>query len=407
MPDSASVNGKTVTCLGGTGGMGSTLAHYLSQAPGVGRLVIADLDGQSAAHFAAELATDASCEVVGVAADALDEQSMAHLLENSDFLANAAGPFFRLGVPTLRAAIAAGTPYLDICDDPEPTMDMLALGEDAKAAGVAALIGMGASPGVSNLMARRAANRLDEVTDCFTAWPLDVEGPGGDAPLGEAANHQVSAAAIHLMEQISGSIHTVVAGELTQARPLESVTLDYPGLGTGSALTVGHPEPVTLYRSLNVQGRATNLMLVKRSTEPFIRALAADIDKGRLTLIQAADELQRPSLARSAVAAIKALRVQGPGELPPFFVLLTGRKDGERMAVGCAATAMPRGMDGATAIPAGIAVEMLLENPAPPGVHAPEDIIDPEVFFERLKPYCSEPRIDVDDLVPINEEPLD
>ena len=405
MPDSA--NGKIVTCLGGTGGMGRTLARHLSQVQGIGQLVIADLDGQAAERFAAQLAADASCEVVGVAADALDERGMLNLLAHSDFLANAAGPFFHLGVPTLRAAIASGTPYLDICDDPEPTLEMLALAEQAKRAGVGAVIGMGASPGLSNLMARRAANRLDEVIDCYTAWPLDVEGPGGGTPLTEEANTQVSAAAIHLMEQISGTVHAVVAGQLTEVTPLESVTLDYPGLGEGSALTVGHPEPVTLHRSLNVQGRATNLMLVKRSTEPFIRALGADLDRGRLTLIQAADELQRPSLVRIAIAAIKSLRMQGPGELPPFFALLTGTKDGERVAVGCAATAMPRGMDGATAIPAAIAVEMLLDNPAPPGVHAPEEIIDPDTLFERLRPFCAEPRIDVDDLVPINETTLD
>ena len=105
-PEHAS--GKTVTCLGGTGGMGSTLASELCRAEGIGRLVIADLDGYAAQEFAAQLAGSADCEVVGVAVDVLDESTLQDLLAGTDFLVNAAGPFFRLGVPTLRAAIALG-----------------------------------------------------------------------------------------------------------------------------------------------------------------------------------------------------------------------------------------------------------------------------------------------------------
>ena len=54
------------------------------------------------------------------------------------------------------AAIEAGAHYLDICDDWEPTLDMLELGERARARGVTAVIGMGASPGLTNLLAMKA-----------------------------------------------------------------------------------------------------------------------------------------------------------------------------------------------------------------------------------------------------------
>ena len=40
---------------------------------------------------------------------------------------NTVGPFFRFGVPILTAAIDAGTDYIDVCDDWEPTLEMLAL----------------------------------------------------------------------------------------------------------------------------------------------------------------------------------------------------------------------------------------------------------------------------------------
>ena len=44
-----------------------------------------------------------------------------------------------------RAAIDARRNYIDVCDDPVPTLDMLAHDREAKAAGVTALIGLGAS----------------------------------------------------------------------------------------------------------------------------------------------------------------------------------------------------------------------------------------------------------------------
>ncbi|GAA5108266.1 hypothetical protein [Haloechinothrix salitolerans] len=70
----------------------------------------------------------------------------------------------------LSAAIATTTNYLDICDDWEPTLQMLELDGAARAAGVTAVIGMGASPGSSNLLALLAMNQCDTVDRVYTAW---------------------------------------------------------------------------------------------------------------------------------------------------------------------------------------------------------------------------------------------
>ena len=269
---------RTVACLGAAGDMGKTLSRHLGQSERIGKLVLADLDGDAAGRVAAGLVETGARDVTAEKVDILDPASLKGLLEGIDFVANAAGPFFRLGVPALRAAIETRTPYLDICDDPEPTLEMMALDAEARAAGVAALIGMGASPGVSNLMAKRAADRLDEVTNCYTAWPLDVEMPGSDnSPIQTESEEEVSAAVIHLAEQISGTVHGVIGGRPIKVKPLEQLNLNYPGLGQGAAVTVGHPEPVTLLASLGVKGRSANLMMVKPSTQQYLKDIARDI----------------------------------------------------------------------------------------------------------------------------------
>ncbi|MBW2087346.1 MAG: saccharopine dehydrogenase, partial [Deltaproteobacteria bacterium] len=53
--------------------------------------------------------------------------------------------------------------YIDINDDWEPTLDMLKLDEEARQAGITAIIGMGASPGVSNLLAVKAMSLFDTI----------------------------------------------------------------------------------------------------------------------------------------------------------------------------------------------------------------------------------------------------
>jgi lysine 6-dehydrogenase len=274
---------------------------------------------------------------------------------------------------------------------------------------VAAVIGMGASPGLSNLLARRAADRLDRVLDCFTVWPLDgAEDPGGDGSAGAGANDEggrPSAAVVHLMQQISGEIDVVRDGRLERARPLEPVSLDFPGRGAGVALTVGHPEPVTLHGSLQLEGRAANAMLVKKTTGTFLDGLRRDIDAGRLDLEAAARELMAPGVARSAKAAAGGMKARGPGKLPAFFALLRGSRDGRDLWVGCHATTLPRGMDGVTSIPAALGIEALLAKPPPPGVHAPETAIDAHALLAALRVCCSDRPATVDAPAPVPERP--
>jgi saccharopine dehydrogenase-like NADP-dependent oxidoreductase len=398
---------KTVICLGGAGDMGKTLATHLAQSPRISRLVIADLDGEKAGAVAAELGRSATCEVTAKQVDVLDDGALGALLNGADFLANAAGPFFRLAVPVLKAAIAARVPYLDICDDPEPTIDMLALDIEAKSAGIAAVIGMGASPGLSNLMAVRAARHLDEVEDCYTAWPLDVEAPGQEAIANtEGQGIEYSAAIVHFMEQISGEIESVIGGRRRQTKPLQWVTLDFPGHGKGSALTMGHPEPITLHKSLGLTGNSANLVLATPSSAAYLRGLGSEIDTGRLSLEAAAKALTSPTRGRSMKAAALSVIAKNHGQLPAFFALLTGTRDGKGKAVGCHATTMPKGMDGATSIPAALAVDMLLKSRAEAGVHAPEDVIDADTLFEGLRRHCHDVVDSVDELVPVSEMDL-
>src|SRR5918998_4906105 len=144
-----------VVALGGAGAMGIAAVRKAVQIGGIDEIVIADRD-DTAATLAAELDTT-GVAVRARRVDVTDAAAMRAVLDDADVVMNTVGPYYRFGLGVLRAAIDTGTHYIDICDDWEPTLDMLELDVDARSAGVTAIIGMGASPGVSNLLAARAA----------------------------------------------------------------------------------------------------------------------------------------------------------------------------------------------------------------------------------------------------------
>lgn len=387
--------------------MGSMASRHLAAIDAVDDLVLADLDAAALDATVWSIPVP-GCRVSTETADLLDPAAARRLLDGADLVVNCAGPFFRLGVPTLEAAIDAGAMYLDICDDPDPTAEMLELDERARAAGVAAVIGMGASPGVSNLLAARAARRLDTVEDCFTAWPLDIPAPGQNTVAtdeAETSDGSPSAAAIHLMEQISGEVLVVEDGRPVRRRPLQPVGLHYPGLGDGTGYTVGHPEPLTLRSSLGVSGRTANLMLMRRSTTAYLKTIQRELDAGTLGLDAAARLVLRPTAWRSARAALGGVRSEGHGALPTFFAVLHGTRSGQRRVAGCRLTTAPSGMDGGTAIPAVLAARQMLASPPDAGVHPPEAVIDADRLLTDLVEHCQPSAGSLDELAPVVDAP--
>jgi saccharopine dehydrogenase (NAD+, L-lysine forming) len=154
--------------LVGAGGVGTGLARIAARHP-FAALVIADYDlGR------AQRAASARDGYEAVQLDARDEQATAALLtqQRCDVLMNATDP--RFVMPLFRAALAAGTHYLDMAmslsrphpDDPYRQAgvklgdEQFAMAPQWEQAGKLALAGMGVEPGLSDVFARYAADEL-------------------------------------------------------------------------------------------------------------------------------------------------------------------------------------------------------------------------------------------------------
>ena len=155
-----------ILAIGGSGSMSRYAMRATQNFSAVDEIVIADINKEAANSFASTL----NNKVSAIQLDVTDSKALKNSMKGVDTVVNTCGPFFKFGTPILSTAISSGCNYVDICDDWEPTLDMLNLDSAAKLAGISATIGLGASPGLTNLMALIAIRELDSVSKVFTGW---------------------------------------------------------------------------------------------------------------------------------------------------------------------------------------------------------------------------------------------
>jgi saccharopine dehydrogenase-like NADP-dependent oxidoreductase len=373
---------KRILALG-AGAMGNLAAQTAASFPEVGSLTIADLSLDAAQAVASACGGKAKAAHV----DVTNHTEMVTLMRQADLVMNCVGPFFRFGVPVLQAAIEAGIDYLDICDDPEPTKAMHELNNRAQEANITTIIGLGASPGITSMLAARARAELDETEELVAAWNIEEDAGGEDKVA-------FSAAIVHWMQQCSGTILECENGRLVEKKPLTEVSLEYPGRGTRTVYTVGHPEPVSFHYSFPDLQRSYCVMVMPGLWIKKFRELAEQIDKGIMSLEEAGKTLVEGAASGSWVDEIieKVSGLFDGPRLPIFFALATGKKDGKPARVATSIRAIPPGMARATGIPLALGTRLHLQGKvAAKGVMAPEKAFQPGEFFDMLAPYCTFP----------------
>ena len=124
----------------------------------VTEVVVADIERERLENFAAGLK---SSKLKTETVDVRDHERTAAVLKDADVVLNAVQYYFNIDV--MKAALQARTNYLDLGGLFHTTKKQLELDSDFKKAKITAIVGMGGVPGISNVMARWAVDRLDSV----------------------------------------------------------------------------------------------------------------------------------------------------------------------------------------------------------------------------------------------------
>lgn len=365
-----------VVVLGGGGGIGSVAARTLAQTSDAAEVVVADLSADAASRTVDEVADG---RFRSVAVDVTDDASLGAAVDGADVVVNCVGPFYRFGPPTLAAVIDAGVTYVDVCDDLDATRAMLDLDGRARAAGVAALVGMGNSPGLANLFVKLAAEWFYD--ELHGAEIMHVH--GGEPDEGPAVLK-------HRIHAMVDDVPLFVDGEFVDVRMLEESGAahvrdeEFPGVGTYPVHPYPHPETITLPRAFPTLRRATNLGVVFplsyfRLTQELVRSgMASDrpvvVDGMRVTPIDVMVQLlrrERPRLLAEAGVTHPAGCLK---------VVTSGVKDGEAHSHVFTLSSSAVGAGEGTGIPAGIGAVLALRGQLEggPGVHAPESAVPVE-----------------------------
>ncbi len=228
-----------VAVLGAGGTIAPAIVRDLAESEEFESLVLLDLDG-SRARAVAE--AHGAGKATAAAVDASDPQALVFALEGCGLLVNAAS--YRINLTAMDACAASGCSYIDLGGLYHLTGDQLARSAEFEERGLLAVLGAGAGPGKTNVMAARAARDLDavEAVRCASA------GLDADPPPGLSTPYAVRT----LIDELTVPPVVVRDGVATEVEPMTSGgRIPFPDpVGERDSLYTLHSEVRTLPESL-------------------------------------------------------------------------------------------------------------------------------------------------------------
>ncbi len=238
-----------VICLGGCGVVGSVATITLAAFPDFSEIVLGDINSEKAEELIKTNPEKISFQKI----DVNNFSELVETLKEFDVVVNTIGPFYKYGPLVLKAAIQAGKKYIDVSDDVDATHAALEMNSEAAAADVSAIIGLGSSPGVTNILARFAAQNLLDSVDSIDLYHAHggepVEGPG-------VIFHRIHAMTTEIPVYLDGTFKSVTFFS-EEGRSLEE-DIEFDKIGVYHVHPYPHPETITLPRYFPEVNRVTN-----------------------------------------------------------------------------------------------------------------------------------------------------
>jgi saccharopine dehydrogenase-like NADP-dependent oxidoreductase len=254
-----------VGVLGAAGTIAPAILGDLAISAEVSSVVALDLNYERARDAAAAHGGD---KTTARAADA--RAGLASELDGLDILINTAS--YRVNLDAMEACLAAGCDYLDLGGLYWVTKSQLELADRFERAGRLALLGVGSSPGKTNLMAARAMRELDSADSIdVVAGGRDFNPPGGFSP---------PYAVQTLLDEVTLKPVVLRDGEAVEIEPLTS----------GGEVDFG--EPI---------GHAQTIYTLHSELVSFGPSFGCRECSFRLSLAPAVEDKLRESLARNGL----------------------------------------------------------------------------------------------------------
>jgi saccharopine dehydrogenase-like NADP-dependent oxidoreductase len=351
-----------VAVLGAAGTIAPAIVHDLAVSDEVESMLLLDLDGERAASVAT---AHGAGKAHAAGADARDAAGLAERLAGVEVLINTAS--YRVNLDAMRACLVAGCNYIDLGGLYWMTGRQLELAPEFEEAELLAVLGVGSSPGKTNLMAARALRELDgEDSDVAS---IEVVAGGRDPAAPQDGTLRPPYALQTLIDELTLPPVVIRGGEPVEIEPLKpGGAVDFgPPIGTAETIYTLHSELATFGQSFRCREASFRLSLAS----PLLARLRELVGAPEEEIRRATQEADSPSAETVSVHLVKV-------------------RSGDGRTVTVRALSPPHfGLGGSivsTAAPAAAAVRLLARGSLTAvGVLAPELCIEPDEMFAELE----------------------
>ncbi len=351
-----------VAVLGAGGIIARAIVRDLAESPEVAGLTLLDLDGERAAAVARE---QGGGRAVGATVDGRVPGALAAVLADCDVLVNSAS--YRINLDAMAAALAAGCHYLDLGGLYWMTARQLELHERFEQAGLLAVLGIGSSPGKTNVMAVRAVRELDG----DAVERIDVCAASRDPGAGDDGALHVPYALVTLLDEITLAPVVLRDGAPVEIEPLhDGGQVEFPQpVGRVSTIHTLHSELLTFGTSFHCEQASFRLSLSDALLSRLRGLVGASPERVAQAAATALPQSSRTVSAHVVTASTESRSVRVSALTVPHL--------GWGLGGGIVSTATP----------AAAAVRLLARGEIDArGVHPPEACIDPDNLFAELAP---------------------
>lgn len=372
--------------LGGAGAMGRITVRDLFETADDAEILIADYNVKNAERLARSYRNP---RVSAAFVDVLDILATSRLLRGAFAVINSVQYEFNLHV--MKAALKAGAHYLDLGGLFHITRKQLKLHSQFKEAGLTAILGIGAAPGITNILARFAADQLDRVREIhIRLGSIDKTKILNPPPLSSSYSIQT------ILEEFSYPPAVFTKGRFRFVEPMsgeEEVVFPSP-VGRQYPMYTIHSEIATLpstYKNKGVREVSFKIAFDRDFAEKirFLRDIGLASEKAMT--VKGVKVIPRDLLV-GLVRGLPKPVAQGPlKEYEVIRVAVKGMKNSQAQTwiVDCHTRGMPKwsvGLDIDTGSPPSIAAQMLARGEIKTRGAIPAEVaIEPKPFFAELK----------------------
>jgi saccharopine dehydrogenase-like NADP-dependent oxidoreductase len=381
-----------ILIVGGAGLMSAGTARDLlsNLSSGITKIVAADANPDRLAALKKSLADPRLQTQVF---DVNDRGALLSLLADCDVCINGVPTFAGFQMAIFEACLEARRTYVDYGGMGVYTVKQKAEHEKWKRAGVTAVIGLGSDPGLSNIICRAVADRLDRIERINLYWAATKIGPDSPVLVPPYSISTVLAEYANPSQQfLDGRLQEVPA----QAGA-ETIELPQPW-GRTTFIHSQHSEPLTVPFSEGIAEKGIReftwkLSLPERDHQAWIGLVKAGFTAEnepitvRGVCVKPVEVLQAV-IDRNMQKNRARIPAQESHEI--HFAIGHGTREGKRCKVTCRVIGHPDPLyddyvDAGTSMNMSIGVQQILSRPLRAGVWAAEEYFQADAFFAELR----------------------